>query len=144
MAHLPYPLYAHCLQLPSNSGVDLTQVETDSAVVETVQCLVELSKDSLDIIGLALADVLDKLAKVRHILFCPLLTLIFCSYYSKQMRITFGRSMSFSPSCLSSRSFLLQWRLDGTDIQTIRAPPLSPIHPVRLYPCLLWPPAAVV
>ncbi|KAF8270977.1 hypothetical protein EI94DRAFT_1797570 [Lactarius quietus] len=50
-------------KLPSNSGVDLTQVETDSAVVETVQCLVELSKDSLDIIGLALADVLDKLAK---------------------------------------------------------------------------------
>lgn len=50
-------------KLPSNSGVDLTQVETDSAVVETVQCLVELSKDSLDIIGLALTEVLDKLAK---------------------------------------------------------------------------------
>ncbi|KAI0306901.1 hypothetical protein B0F90DRAFT_1915023 [Multifurca ochricompacta] len=50
-------------KLPSNSGVDLTQVETDSAVDETVQCLVELSKDSLDIIGLALTEVLDKLAK---------------------------------------------------------------------------------
>jgi hypothetical protein len=57
--------HAHCLQLPSNSGADLTQVETDPAVVETVQCLVELSKDSLDIIGLALTELLDKLAKVR-------------------------------------------------------------------------------
>ncbi|KAH9981838.1 hypothetical protein BJV74DRAFT_778311 [Russula compacta] len=50
-------------KLPSNSGVDLTQVETDPAVDETVRCLVELSKDSLDIIGLALTEVLDKLAK---------------------------------------------------------------------------------
>lgn len=52
------------MQLPSNSGVDLTQVETDPAVDETVRCLVELSKDSLDIIGLALTEVLDKLTKV--------------------------------------------------------------------------------
>ncbi|KAF8506037.1 hypothetical protein F5888DRAFT_1937943 [Russula emetica] len=50
-------------KLPSNSGVDLTQVETDPAVDETVRCLVELSKDSLDIIGLALTEVLDKLTK---------------------------------------------------------------------------------
>jgi neurofibromin 1 len=55
---------AHVVQLPSNSGVDLTQVETDPAVDETVRCLVELSKDSLDIIGLALTEVLDKLTKV--------------------------------------------------------------------------------
>ncbi|KAI0291754.1 hypothetical protein BC826DRAFT_969907 [Russula brevipes] len=54
---------AHLSQLPSNSGVDLTQVETEAAVNETVRCLVELSKDSLDIIGLALTEVLDKLAK---------------------------------------------------------------------------------
>ena len=103
---LSYLLRAHYLQLPSNSGADLTQVETDPAVVETVQCLVELSKDSLDIIGLALTEVLDKLAKVRSHLFCPPLSLSFCSYYSKQMRTAFGRSMSFSPSCLSSKSFL--------------------------------------
>ena len=57
-------LLAHVVQLPSNSGVDLTQVETDPAVGETVRCLVELSKDSLDIIGLALTEVLDKLTKV--------------------------------------------------------------------------------
>ena len=49
--------------------MDLTQVETDPAVDETVRCLVELSKDSLDIIGLALTSVLDKLAKVRFYLF---------------------------------------------------------------------------
>jgi hypothetical protein len=55
------PLLAHAVQLPSNSGVDLTQVETDPAVNETVRCLVELSKDSLDIIGLALTEVLYKL-----------------------------------------------------------------------------------
>ena len=70
-SHLSNLLYAHCLQLPSNSGADLTQVETDPAVVETVQCLVELSKDSLDIIGLALTEVLDKLAKVCSRLFYP-------------------------------------------------------------------------
>ena len=58
------PSLAHLSQLPSNSGVDLTQVETDPAVDETVRCLVELSKDSLDIIGLALTEVLDKLSKV--------------------------------------------------------------------------------
>jgi hypothetical protein len=58
------PCLAHLLQLPTNSGVDLTQVETDPAVDETVRCLVELSKDSLDIIGLALTEVLDKLTKV--------------------------------------------------------------------------------
>lgn len=60
-----FPLARSCLaKLPSNSGVDLTQVETDPAVDETVRCLVELSKDSLDIIGLALTEVLDKLTKV--------------------------------------------------------------------------------
>jgi neurofibromin 1 len=65
-----FPSLAHLSQLPSNSGVDLTQVETDPAVDETVRCLVELSKDSLDIIGLALTEVLDKLSKVC---FLPLL-----------------------------------------------------------------------
>ena len=100
------PLLAHILQLPSNSGVDLTQVETDPAVDETVRCLVELSKDSLDIIGLALTEVLDKLTKV-----CSLLCLlsiryqIFPQYYSKWMRITFGRLTSFSLNFSSSRSF---------------------------------------
>lgn len=44
-------------------------METDPAVDETVRCLVELSKDSLDIIGLALTEVLDKLAKVRSLSF---------------------------------------------------------------------------
>ncbi|KAI0265102.1 hypothetical protein BC834DRAFT_880157 [Gloeopeniophorella convolvens] len=50
-------------KLPSNTGKDLTEVENDPAVVEAVQCLVELSKDSLNIIGLALAEVLDKFVK---------------------------------------------------------------------------------
>ncbi len=69
------PCPTHDLQLPSNSGVDLTQVETDPAVDETVRCLVELSKDSLDIIGLALTEVLDKLSKVC---FLPCLLSIRC------------------------------------------------------------------
>jgi hypothetical protein len=71
---------AHLLQLPSNSGVDLTQVETDPAVDETVRCLVELSKDSLDIIGLALTEVLDKLSKV-----CFLPFLLFISFKSSSI-----------------------------------------------------------
>ena len=72
-----FPSLAHLSQLPSNSGVDLTQVETDPAVDETVRCLVELSKDSLDIIGLALTEVLDKLSKVC---FLPLLLSIYLSH----------------------------------------------------------------
>ncbi|KAI0065862.1 hypothetical protein BV25DRAFT_1988944 [Artomyces pyxidatus] len=50
-------------KLPSNSGVELPGVESDQAVEETVQCLVEMSRDSLDVIGLALTELLDKLAK---------------------------------------------------------------------------------
>ncbi|KAI0040644.1 hypothetical protein FA95DRAFT_1647858 [Auriscalpium vulgare] len=50
-------------KLPLHSGVDLQTVEGDGAVIETVQCLVEMSRDSLDIIGYALTELLDKLAK---------------------------------------------------------------------------------
>jgi hypothetical protein len=99
-------LLAHVVQLPSNSGVDLTQVETDPAVDETVRCLVELSKDSLDIIGLALTEVLDKLTKVCF-LRC-LLSIryqVFPRFYSKRMGITFGQSTSCSPNFSSSRFF---------------------------------------
>ena len=133
---------AHPLQLPSNSGVDLTQVETDSAVDETVRCLVELSKDSLDIIGLALTEVLDKLAKV-----CPLSFLSFVRFnlpqpYSKRMHITFGRSMSSSPNFLSSRFSPWQWPLDGLDIQMIHAPLRNRAHLIRPFRHRLLSPAA--
>lgn len=134
---------AHRLQLPSHSGVDLTQVETDSAVDETVRCLVELSKDSLDIIGLALTEVLDKLAKV-----CPFSFLYFFRFnlpqpYSKRMRITFGRSMSSSPNFLSSRFSPWQWPLGGLDIQMIHAPFRNQAHLIRPFlPRLLSPAAA--
>jgi hypothetical protein len=135
---------AHPFQLPSNSGVDLTQVETDSAVDETVRCLVELSKDSLDIIGLALTEVLDKLAKVRPpYLFCLSFDSISPQPYSKRMHITFGRSMSSSPNFLSSRSSPWQWPLDGLDIQMIHAILCNQTHLIRSFlPHLLSPAAA--
>ncbi|KAI0371618.1 hypothetical protein BV20DRAFT_1017123 [Pilatotrama ljubarskyi] len=50
-------------KLPCNSGIPLTELEADDAVQQTVEALVELSKDSLDMISLALTEQLDKLAK---------------------------------------------------------------------------------
>lgn len=94
---------AHPFQLPSNSGVDLTQVETDSAVDETVRCLIELSKDSLDIIGLALTEVLDKLAKV-----CPLIFSIFRSIqYPPTMQQTDAHNIR-TIDVLQSQLFVLK------------------------------------
>ncbi|KAI8982739.1 hypothetical protein BD414DRAFT_515918 [Trametes punicea] len=50
-------------KLPCNSGISLTELEADDAIQQTVESLVELSKDSLDMISLALTEQLDKLAK---------------------------------------------------------------------------------
>ncbi|KAH9854976.1 hypothetical protein C2E23DRAFT_883516 [Lenzites betulinus] len=50
-------------KLPCNSGITLTLLEADEAVQQTVQSLIELSKDSLDMISLALTEQLDKLSK---------------------------------------------------------------------------------
>ncbi|KAH9948737.1 hypothetical protein B0H21DRAFT_787622 [Amylocystis lapponica] len=50
-------------KLPCNSGISLTEVENDDAVGQVIESLVELSRDSLDIIGWALSELLEKLAK---------------------------------------------------------------------------------
>ncbi|KAI0329579.1 hypothetical protein GY45DRAFT_1324865 [Cubamyces sp. BRFM 1775] len=50
-------------KLPCNSGISLTELEADDAVQQTVESLIELSKDSLDMISLALTEQIDKLAK---------------------------------------------------------------------------------
>ncbi|CDO69579.1 hypothetical protein BN946_scf184759.g19 [Trametes cinnabarina] len=50
-------------KLPCNSGISLVELEADDAIQQTVESLVELSKDSLDMISLALTEQLDKLAK---------------------------------------------------------------------------------
>ncbi|KAI0355329.1 hypothetical protein OH77DRAFT_1424817 [Trametes cingulata] len=50
-------------KLPCNSGIPLTELEADDAIQQTVEALVDLSKDSLDMISLALTEQLDKLAK---------------------------------------------------------------------------------
>ena len=51
-------------QLPCNSGISLTELEADDAMQQTVEALVDLSRDSLDMISLALTEQLEKLAKV--------------------------------------------------------------------------------
>ncbi|KAA1466679.1 hypothetical protein DENSPDRAFT_831556 [Dentipellis sp. KUC8613] len=51
-------------KLPCHSGLDLPMIESDDAIEETIACLVELSRDSLDIIALALTELLDKLPKL--------------------------------------------------------------------------------
>lgn len=58
-------------QLPCNSGISLERVEADKSMQQAVETLVELSKDSLDMIAWALTELLDRLAKVR----LPLLTI---------------------------------------------------------------------
>jgi hypothetical protein len=123
--------------------VDLTVVETDPAVDETVRCLVELSKDSLDIIGLALTEVLDKLAKVRFSSFPSFIRFNIPRSYSNRMRITFGRLMFFSPNFSFSRSSPWQWLLDGFDVRTIRALLHHQAHLIQPPLPRLWPPAAV-
>ncbi|KAI0737738.1 hypothetical protein C8Q80DRAFT_1276173 [Daedaleopsis nitida] len=50
-------------KLPCNSGISLTELEADDAMQQTVDALVDLSRDSLDMISLALTEQLDKLAK---------------------------------------------------------------------------------
>ena len=63
--HCP-SLYVHPLfQLPVNSGVDICQVEADEALQQAIETLVGLSHESVDIIAWAIAELLDKFAKVR-------------------------------------------------------------------------------
>ncbi|TBU46391.1 hypothetical protein BD309DRAFT_622853 [Dichomitus squalens] len=50
-------------KLPCNSGISLTELEADDAVQQTVEALVDLSRDSLDMISLALTEQLERLAK---------------------------------------------------------------------------------
>ncbi|TCD61394.1 Ras GTPase activating protein ira2 [Steccherinum ochraceum] len=50
-------------KLPSHAGTSLADLEDDEAIQQTIETLVDLSKDSLDIIAWAVAELLDKLAK---------------------------------------------------------------------------------
>jgi len=51
-------------QLPCHSGFSLARVETDLSMRQTIETLVSLSRDSLDMIVWALTELLDRLAKV--------------------------------------------------------------------------------
>ncbi|KAF9527976.1 hypothetical protein CPB83DRAFT_363170 [Crepidotus variabilis] len=50
-------------KLPCNSGLSLDRVEADLSTQQAIGTLIELSRDSLDNIALALTDQLDRLAK---------------------------------------------------------------------------------
>ncbi|KAH0826197.1 hypothetical protein J3R83DRAFT_5632 [Lanmaoa asiatica] len=56
-------------KLPVNSGLALDVVEGDLATQCAVDALVELAYDSLDIIAWSLSELLERLAKVRHLYF---------------------------------------------------------------------------
>ena len=59
-------VYVHPLsQLPAHSGVNICQVEADEALQQAIETLVELSHESADVITWAIAELLDKFAKVR-------------------------------------------------------------------------------
>lgn len=58
--------YAHTLfQLPVHSGINICQVEADEALQQAIETLVDLSRESVDVIAWAIAELLDKFAKVR-------------------------------------------------------------------------------
>ncbi|KAF8967414.1 hypothetical protein BDZ97DRAFT_1916707 [Flammula alnicola] len=50
-------------KLPCNSGLSLDRVESDQPTQQAIETLVELSRDSLDMIAWALSELLDRLAK---------------------------------------------------------------------------------
>jgi hypothetical protein len=52
-------------QLPVHSGVNICQVEADDALQQAIETLIDLSHESADIIVWAIAELLDKFAKVR-------------------------------------------------------------------------------
>ena len=54
-------------QLPCNSGLSLDRVESDQPTQQVIETLVELSRDSLDMIAWALSELLDRLAKVCNL-----------------------------------------------------------------------------
>ena len=60
-------VYVHSLfQLPIHSGVNICQVEADDALQQAIETLVDLSHESVDVIAWAIAELLDKFAKVRR------------------------------------------------------------------------------
>ncbi|KAH8096624.1 hypothetical protein BXZ70DRAFT_945419 [Cristinia sonorae] len=50
-------------KLPCNAGTSLADLEDDQAIQQAIESLVELSRDSLDVISWVLTELLDKLAK---------------------------------------------------------------------------------
>jgi neurofibromin 1 len=54
-------------QLPCHSGFSLARVEGDLSMRQTIETLVSLSRDSLDMIVWALTELLDRLAKVCNV-----------------------------------------------------------------------------
>ena len=65
---LRYFLSTYILQLPCNSGLDLTAVENDGAVEETINSLINLARDSFEYVAVSITDILEKFAKVRLII----------------------------------------------------------------------------
>lgn len=57
------------LQLPCNSGLNLHAVESDPALQQAVELLIQLSRTQLHTIAYALSQLLDKLTKVALCLF---------------------------------------------------------------------------
>ncbi|KAF8883153.1 hypothetical protein CPB84DRAFT_1817082 [Gymnopilus junonius] len=55
-------------KLPCNSGLSLDRVESDRPTQQAIETLVELSRDSLDMIAWALCELLDRLAKQSDML----------------------------------------------------------------------------
>ena len=92
-------------QLPVHSGVNICQVEADDALQQAIETLVDLSHESVDIIAWAIAELLDKFAKVRD---SRILLSRFCVYQSESIFQTSEAQIQRDPELLQSQLMLLK------------------------------------
>ena len=93
-------------QLPCNSGVLLDHLEADTTIQQSIEALVELSNDSLDIIAWALTELLDRLVKVSRFFGLEFYLMPSDHRTSKPIPPVLSQSKFFSLSFLFSRSCL--------------------------------------
>ncbi|KAG5638079.1 hypothetical protein H0H81_001929 [Sphagnurus paluster] len=113
-------------KLPSNSGVSLDRLESDGAIQQAIEALVELSHDSLDIITWALSELLERLAKE------PLPLDDNCARYVLSVMVLLMRqtSLSDNPLMLPTRFSDLNFRdYESNYIATAEPTENVPSHP---------------
>lgn len=74
-------------QLPCHSGVTLQVLESDEAIQQIVETLLQIARQRLELVMHSLSDLLERITKVRSLY----LTIYHFSNFSKDCRSGFGR-----------------------------------------------------